>query len=324
MPVNVRLQDKRTRAQYLPVIATYNFRSFFPKLNNVINDIIERELDLIFCVEIWEKSESRNHQIMIEQMLELNGLKYISTPRPGGWGGAALIANQDKFSLEKLNILIPHKLEIIWGILRPKSEDAHYKRIILCSFYSPPNSRKNLKLTDHIVTTLHMLKTKYPDAPLMLGADKNQMDIRPILNSGLRLRQVVDLPSINGKILDIIILDIPEQYNSPFIIPPVPCDDPTAGSPSDHSVPVCTPHADRYNPPARRHRIITHRPLPDICLRKFGQWIMMETFESIKDDLSTESHAQALEQLLLKNLEEFCPQKSFKIGSQTRPGYPQN
>ena len=212
------------------------------------NDIIEREIDLGFLVEIWEKSEKRNHQFQIEKLLEMNGLKYISTARPGGWGGAALIANQEKFSLEKLNVVIPHNLEIIWGLLRPKSEDAYFKKIIVCSYYSPPNSRKNAKLTDHIISTLHMLRTQYPDAPIMIGADKNSMDIKPILNCGLRLRQVVDLPTRNGKILDIIILDIPQLYNSPTIVPPVPCDIPSAGSPSDHSVPVCVPHTDRHNP----------------------------------------------------------------------------
>ena len=58
-------------------------------------------------------------------MLEMDCLRYISTPRPKGWGGAALLVNQDKFHLENLNIAIPHNLEIIWGLLKPKSEDAY-------------------------------------------------------------------------------------------------------------------------------------------------------------------------------------------------------
>ena len=39
---------------------------------------------------------------------------------------------------------------------------------MLCSFYSPPKSRKNQKLTDHLVTTLHMLSTMYQC--LVMGA----------------------------------------------------------------------------------------------------------------------------------------------------------
>ena len=179
------------------------------------NDIFERSIDCAFLSEIWEQKENKNHQQEIERMLEMDGLRYISTPRPKGWGGAAILVNQKKFHLENLNISIPHNLEIIWGLLKPKSEDAYFKKLIVCSFYSPPNSRKNLKLTDHIVTTLQMLKTKFPGSPMLLGSDKNSMDIRPLLNSGLRLRQVVDLPTRQGKILSIILNECPTFIQFP-------------------------------------------------------------------------------------------------------------
>ena len=61
--------DKITCALNLPTVATYNCRSIFPKLGNLKNDLIEREIDVGFMVEIWEKSESKNHQMLIEQML---------------------------------------------------------------------------------------------------------------------------------------------------------------------------------------------------------------------------------------------------------------
>ena len=148
--------DKITSALFLPVVATYNCRSIFPRLGNMKKDILERNIQVALCCEIWEKKENKNHQLEIENMLESEGLKYISTPRPTGWGGAAIIVNQEKFLLEKLNIHIPYNLEVIWGIIKPKDERAVFKRIIVCSFYSPPNSRKNAKLSDHIVTTLHI------------------------------------------------------------------------------------------------------------------------------------------------------------------------
>ena len=119
-------------------------------------DILERSIQVAFCCEIWEKTENKQHQNEIEKMLEKDGLKYISTPRPTGWGGAAIIVDQENFTLEKLNINIPDRLEIIWGIIKTKEETARFKRIIVCSFYSPPKSRKNGKLNDHIVTTLHI------------------------------------------------------------------------------------------------------------------------------------------------------------------------
>ena len=62
-------------------------------------------------------------------------------------------------------------------------------------------------MADHIVSTLHMLCSKYPDSGIILGADKNSMDITPILNCGLKLRQVVDKNTRKGKIIDVIIMN---------------------------------------------------------------------------------------------------------------------
>ena len=84
-----------------------------------------------------------------------------------------------------------------------------------------------------------------------MGADKNSLNIQPILNCGLNLKQMVDKATINRKILDICITNLSKYYNSPVIVPPVGPDDPTKGMLSDHWVPVCIPHTDRYNPPHR-------------------------------------------------------------------------
>ena len=233
--------------------------------------------------------------------------------------GQQLLSIWKNSQLEKLNISIPHNLEIIWGLVKPKDATATFKKIIVCSFYSPPNSKKNGKLNDHIVTTLQTLSVKYPDSPIILGADKNNMDISPILNCGLKLRQVVDLPSRNGKILDIIIMNTPELYKSPIIVPPVPCDVPTAGVPSDHSVPVCIPHTDRHSRPVRRYKTVTYRPLPDAAILSYGQWITSESFLPINDDLPSSEKAQLLQGILMNKLDELCPLKTFKLSNQDKP-----
>ena len=100
------------------------------------------------CCEIWEKSENLKHRSEVEKMLELDGLKYFSTPRPRGkrGGGAAVIGNTERFDFEKLSIQIPSHLEVVWVLAKPKTPDAQFKRILLCSFYSPPRSRLRNKL----------------------------------------------------------------------------------------------------------------------------------------------------------------------------------
>ena len=111
-----------------------------------------------------------------------------------------------------------------------------------------------------------MLRTKYPDSPMILGADKNTMNIRPLLNCGLKLRNIVDLPTRKGKILDVLLTNIPQFYNSPVIVPPVSCDNPTSGKPSGFSY----PHTNRNNPPIRHYKTIVSPPLPEANVNQIG------------------------------------------------------
>jgi hypothetical protein len=102
-------------------------------------------LSLSFLTEVWQKSENKKHQFKIEELLELKGLKYISTPRPGTrrGGGAALVVDTENFSISKLNISIHNNLEIVWGLVKPYEITEKISKIIVCSFYCPPKSKKS-------------------------------------------------------------------------------------------------------------------------------------------------------------------------------------
>ena len=140
-----------------------------------------------------------------------------------------------------------------------------------------------------------------------------------LLTCGLKLKQLVDLPTRNGKTLDILITNIPQYYNSPIVVPPVPCDNPNDGVPSDHWVPVCYPHTDRYRPPLRRFRTVTYRHLPRDNVLKFGQWITRESFCKINESLSPTAHAQELQSLLMGKLDELCPTQTMRVSGQDKP-----
>ena len=314
-------KNKISTALNLPIVASYNVRSLFPKIDHFKTDMKERNISLSFVQEVWEKSEDRYHGLEVEKMLEINGLKYISKSRPSNkrGGGVALVVDLEKFSCEKLQVFTPGSVEAVWGLLKPKSADAQCKKIIVCSFYSPPNNGKNTKLADHIVGTLQMLNTLYPDCGIILGGDRNKMDIRPILNCGLRLKQVVDQCTRQDAILDVLIMNLTSFYNAPIIAPPIGPDDPTTGKASDHSVPVCTPHTDRHNPPARTYRHVRYRPLPDSSVRKFGQWITGEEWTQITSDLSPSNQVEIFEALLKGKIDEYCPERTLRLGSQDKP-----
>ena len=157
-----------------------------------------------------------------------------------------------------------------------------------------------------------MLCSKYPDSAIILGADKNDMNISPILSCGLKLRQVVDKSTRKQRILDILIMNTSSYYKSPLIAPPIQPDNPNTGQPSDHSVPICIPHTDRHTPPERNYRIIKYRPLPESSLRRFGEWIVGESWDSVSTELSATEQALQFEKLVRTKLDEFCPGKQMK------------
>ena len=320
-PRNRHRVNNASVAHHLPTVTVCNMRSFFPKLENFKTDFFERQIDVSLLCEVWEKAEDRKHMMEVEQMLQMDGLKYFSTTRPKGkrGGGAAIIVNTEKFHVEKLSVQIPQNLEVIWALAKPKAENAQIKRIVLCSFYSPPRSKMRNKLKDHIIGTLQMLTTKYDTCGIFVGGDKNKMDITSILSSNLKLKQIVNTPTRKHEILDVLITNLFPYYNAPTIIPPVQPDTPGQGVPSDHSVPLCVPHTDPHNPPARVYKTVVSRPLPDSKIREFGQWITSEQWEDVIGEDCPSKQVELFENAMNTRLDLYFPTKVTKIGIGDKP-----
>ena len=107
----------------------------------------------------------------------MDGLKYISGgSRPSGKrrGGVAILIDSTKLNIEKLQVHVPNNLEVLWAIVRPKElpPGSKFKEYVVCSFYSPPSSRKNRKLLDHLISTMHALMARFPKAAFFLGPIK--------------------------------------------------------------------------------------------------------------------------------------------------------
>ena len=112
-PVRTTLRrDNRLKESVaLPIISvSLILRSLMPKVKNFANDIHERSIGVALLSEVWEQATKKKHVFEIDKLLHMEGLKYISTPRPAGkrGGGAAIVAPVDKYSLEKIDILNPH------------------------------------------------------------------------------------------------------------------------------------------------------------------------------------------------------------------------
>ena len=195
--ITIRRDDKYIRALSLPSFSVYNMRSVWSKFSSLAEDMEERATDFSILSEVWEKKENLGHKKIVEEMFELKDIQYFSTARPGSkrGGGAAIIARSNKFLFTKLNIDIPKPLEVVWAMLRPKVLTGSLSKIVICSFYSPPRSKKRSALIDHISITVNRLKILHPKASFIIAGDKNDLNDAEITSICPSFRQLVLKPT---------------------------------------------------------------------------------------------------------------------------------
>ena len=72
-------------------------------------------------------------------------------------------------------------------------------------------------------------------------------------------------------------------------------------------MPVCIPPTDCYGRPIANYITKVVRPLPESKVREFGKWIVKESWNSINSEDSSTDQASCLENILIENLNIFCP-----------------
>ena len=316
----VKRNKKYLHAMSLPVVSVSNMRSILPKINNFKNDVKERGIHLCLLSEIWEKKGKKKHINEVHKMLEIDGLQYISTTRPSNkrGGGCAIVADLSKFTLEKITgIHVPRNLEVVYGLMRPKTLPSKFREIIAIAFYSPPKSKKKNDLLDHIISSCQSLLAKYPDAGLVIGGDRNEMSVSPILDSIPRTKQIVTKPTCNGKILDISITNMHDFYGLPVIATAVPADN--TGVPSDHSTVIAAPHSSVIEQDSNEYKTKTTRPLPESGIRSFGQWIVQENWNLLNQGDDPTTQANLLDEIINAKLDKHFPVKTVKISHKDKP-----
>ena len=99
-------------------------------------------------------------------------------------------------------------------------------------------------------------------------------------------------------------MNIASCYSNPIIGPPIQPDNPRKGVASDHCVPVCFPHLNRYDRPERNRKMIKYRPLPESGKMMFGEWIVKASWSDIQDcSLSPSQKAQMLDTIFTEKLD---------------------
>ena len=316
----VRRDSRLLLGSQLPAFSAPNCRSLAPRLRSFAEDMQMRSIGISLCSETWEQKSNKKYQKEVERLLELKGLKMISNPRKyRRGGGVAIVADLSKVTLQPLDIPNPHNLEIVWALARPKIPGP-IKQIICFALYSPPRLRKKTKMTDCIVSTLHSLLTSYPDAGIFGGGDPNCYNVGPILAAGIpRLKNIQQLPTLGGKNLDIFLTNLGCFYANPETVPPVSCDDPRRGVPSDHLVPVVYPLTIATMGTETQYSVKTSRPLPDSGVREFGRKLIEEDWSAVREEDSSDLQEAGFQNIVTQLLDNTCPVKTVKLRIQDKP-----
>ena len=236
-----------------------------------------------------EKTRNKKHRFKIEELFELRGLKYISTPRKGlrRGGGAAIIVDDSSYTVSKLNVSILRRLEIVWGLIQPKEQTGKVNKIIVCSFYCPPSSKKKTALVEHMMLTLQLLRSEHTNAGVIIAGDRNDLKIEKLMNIDTSLKQIVKSPTRGPNLLDVILTDLHKFYQVPEIVMPIDVDYPGNGVPSDHSGVVATPLRSCNDVPVSHQKITkVIQPIPQYAMNNIGQALCSEEWTFMNPDLS--------------------------------------
>ena len=293
-------------------------RSFFPKFNNFLDIMKTLNLTLGLHSEIWEDKEKKDHMNKIEEALEIEGVQYISNPRPNRRGGGAAISLlAGEFNLTKLDVIQPNNLEVVWGLVRPNKPNDKFKGIIICSFYSVPNSKTKKQLVQHITINYTELKARYKDHFFLTRGDINDLNVRNILDISPTLHLHNTKPTNGRKNIDILVSDMAHLYMESEIIPNVPTDipdgQPGGGKPSDHPIVLCEPRLETGSKPARQVVTKKTRRFDEERKRKMAQWIQHESWESVYNGNDASGMAEKFDELITQKLDELCPEEVVKI-----------
>jgi hypothetical protein len=276
------------------------------------------DLTLGLHSKVGEDKEKKSHQDKLEEALELDGIQYISNPRPDRRGGGAAISLMaGEFTLTKLDVIIPKNLEVIWGIVRPNKSTVDFKGIIVCSFYSVPYRRKKAQLIQHIAINYAELKSKYKNFFFLTGGDKNYLEIREILDISPTFHMHNTKPTHGDKNSNVLVSDMVHLFSESVIIPNVETDipdgQPGGGKQSDHPIVYCQPRLGMTDKPARRVETKKTRRMDDNRKRLLAQWIQQESWEMVYDSKSASEMAVQFTQLVNEKINNICPEEEVKI-----------
>ena len=312
-PVKMNMSNNQ-QSSYLPLCIMLNARSIYNKCEH-FKDLYQLGPDFIIASETWERKRKR-----LTEIIGTSQYKTISYHREGNrvGGGCAIIYNDVRFKVDSLEVEVASGVEAVWALFTPKASTtmSKVKRIAVGSFYVSPRSPHKTATIDHIIETIHLLRSKYDnEVNFLLGGDFNRLDISSILDSYGALKQCVTIPTRNQAILEIVLSDISNMFHPPTTLPPLQVDFDKKGSDSDHNIVVFAPLNNAKYKLNRKKKCIKIRPLPESQIVKFENDMINSDWSTVLGCVNVDEKVNNFHNFLCSTLDKHFPEKEIKISS---------
>ena len=261
----------------------YDFPSFFlcnaQSLGNKMDEfetiLSQNSIDVGVVSETWFNPTKQADNVM-----QINDYQLFVKSRTVIRGsGVAVYVKSDIQAKQIHDLPVPDKVECVWVLLQPKRLPRSVSTIAVCCVYNSTSSTREdeHELELHILESMDLLQTKYPDVSFVVLGDFNRMNINSILNAQ-SLKQIVYFPTRGQATLDKVLTNIDKFYEKPYPYCPI--------GKSDHTCVVWNPRTHQSHKFTNKTR--TYRPMKDSQIREFGTWIQSQDWCDVLQADSTQ------------------------------------
>ena len=268
-------QVLRNSQSFLPSLLLTNLRGFGKPGESDKPEYLEtvlslNDVDLTVLTETWATKDTLS-DLNFEGYTIFHSIRQ-NCKRPSG--GISILVKKSLQAV-RLNINVPSHFEVMYDLVRPKWLPRNISNIVVCGAYYPGSTSKYAPpqedLIIHLTETLHDFYNKYANPLIMLAGDFNDLKIVDLCES-CSLKQVVNVPTRNNAILDLIMTNLDNKwYKDPISLPSI--------SNSDHLCVLYVPK--EYVKPETKKEKICIRKFKKSALIAFGAWLVNHDWSPI-------------------------------------------
>lgn len=307
----IGLRLKPSLQQQFLIIQRLIFTHVLCNAQSLGNKFDEFELQLHQeSVDVGVVTESWFRPNMPDYMLSIDGYDLFTKSRSHSkGGGVAVYVKSHITACDIPEITVPNELECVWTLLQPKRLPRDTSVIAVCGVYIVTESPYQDLLKQHLLESMDLLHTKYPDIGFAIMGDFNRMTVNNIVKN-CNLKQLVKFPTRGNATLDLIMSNFSFHYRDP-----VPM---SALGKSDH---VCVLWRPEVQGIGIKHQSTkrTYRPMKDSQLREFGMWIQELDWSNVLQAENTQQKADALYESLQGAVDTFFPMQTVKVHNNNKP-----